>query len=274
MKNLDYNTIKSFGDEWTKFNQKNIDEIELKKIFNSYFKIFPWHKIKKNSEGFDAGSGSGRWAKFVAPRVKVLNCIEPSKAINVAKKNLINLKNIKYYKSTIKDLKIKSESQDFGYILGVLHHITDTESALKSCVKILKKGSPLLIYIYYNFENRPFWFKLLWQISNIFRKLIFRLPRKIKFFICDIIAVLVYYPLSKTALILEKIHFPVKNFPLRAYRDKSFYTMRTDARDRFGTPIEKRFSKKQVKDLMKKCGLEKIRFKSGNPYWLSIGYKK
>ena len=50
--------------------------------------------------------------------------------------------------------------------------------------------------------------------------------------------------------------------------------MRTDSRDRFGTPIEKRFSKKQIKNLMKKCGLEKIKFKNEDPYWLSIGYRE
>ena len=47
MKISDRKTIQSFGDEWTRFNQKNIDNSELMKIFNSYFEIFPWHKIKK-----------------------------------------------------------------------------------------------------------------------------------------------------------------------------------------------------------------------------------
>ena len=33
------------------------------------------------------GCGSGRWANFIAPKVKILNCIEPSKqALDVAKK--------------------------------------------------------------------------------------------------------------------------------------------------------------------------------------------
>lgn len=274
MKNSDYKTIESFGDEWNRFDQKKVDNLELKKIFNSYFEIFPWSKINKNSVGFDAGCGSGRWAKFVAPRVKELNCIEPSKAIKTAKKNLSGLKNIKFHNSTIQNLKIKSDSQDFGYVLGVLHHISDTESALKSCVKLLKKGAPLLIYVYYNFENRPLWFIFLWQISNIFRKLICRLPTKIKFLVCDIIAVLFYYPLSKIYFFLEKNNFLIKNLPLVSYRNKSLYTMRTDSRDRFGTPIEKRFSKKQIKNLMKKCGLEKIKFKNEDPYWLSIGYRE
>ena len=34
------------------------------------------------------GCGTGRWAKFVAPKVNKLNCIDPSLSIKVAKKKL------------------------------------------------------------------------------------------------------------------------------------------------------------------------------------------
>ena len=80
-----------------------------------------------------------------------LYCIEPSKAINIAKKNLFNFKNVVFIKGDVNNPKLKSDSQDFGYSLGVLHHIPNTEKAIKSCVKLLKPGAPLLIYIYYFF---------------------------------------------------------------------------------------------------------------------------
>ena len=50
--------------------------------------------------------------------------------------------------------------------------------------------------------------------------------------------------------------------------------MRTDALDRFGTRLEKRFSKKQIKVMMEKAGLENISFSNSIPFWLSIGTKK
>ena len=50
--------------------------------------------------------------------------------------------------------------------------------------------------------------------------------------------------------------------------------MRTDARDRFGTPLERRFSKKEIIKMMKKTGLEKIKFNSLPPYWTAISFKK
>ena len=75
MRNLDKNVVKDFGAEWKEYNQRNIENEELEIIFNNYFKIFPFHLVSKNSEGFDMGCGSGRWAKFIAPKVKKLNCI-------------------------------------------------------------------------------------------------------------------------------------------------------------------------------------------------------
>ena len=50
--------------------------------------------------------------------------------------------------------------------------------------------------------------------------------------------------------------------------------MRTDSRDRFGSPMEKRYSKNQIRQMMKDAGLEKIKFKNSVPFWTVVGYKK
>ena len=96
MKNRDEKVIEDFGDEWTKFNYENLEHSKLKESFTQYFDIFPWDLLPKDAVGFDMGCGTGRWAKYVAPKVKTLNCIEPSNAIIVAKKNLRKNKNIKF----------------------------------------------------------------------------------------------------------------------------------------------------------------------------------
>ena len=86
MTNKDEKVIEEFGDEWTKFDYEALDEQKLEENFWQYFAIFPWDKLPKDAIGFDMGCGSGRWAKFVASKVHTLNCIEPSNAIDVAKK--------------------------------------------------------------------------------------------------------------------------------------------------------------------------------------------
>ena len=274
MKNLDRKTVKSFGDEWVHFDQSGMNGKEAYKIFKSYFSIFPWKKISKFSEGFDMGCGSGRWAKFIAPKVGLLHCVDPSIAIQVAQKKLKKFNNIKYHQKSLDNSGLKEKSQDFGYSLGVLHHVPNTRMAINSCIRLLKPGAPFLLYIYYSFDNRPGWFKYLWLISNYARLLVHRLPKFLKFFICDIIAIFIYYPIARFILLIKKIGFDLKNFPLYFYRSRSFYTMRTDSRDRFGTPLEKRFTKKEIYKMMQQSGLEKISFKNSPPFWTAIGFKK
>lgn len=274
MKNLDKKTVKSFGDEWAHFDQSGMSNKEAYKIFKSYFSIFPFDKLSKSAEGFDMGCGSGRWAKFVAPKVGLLHCVDPSIAIKVAKKNLKKFKNINYHKKSLDKSGLKEKSQDFGYSLGVLHHVPNTKSAINSCVKLLKPGAPFLLYIYYSFDNRPRWFKFVWMISNLLRLVINRLPKFFNFLICDIIAIFIYYPIARFILLIKKIGIDFKNFPLYSYHSRSFYVMRTDSRDRFGTPLEKRFTKKQILKMMKESGLEKIKFKNSIPFWTAMGFKK
>ena len=266
--------IKSFGNEWNRFDQSDLDSKELDKIFNDYFKIFPWNSIVKNAVGFDMGCGSGRWAKVVAPRVGKLNCIEPSSAINIAKKNLKKIKNVKYINLTIDKLNLKPNSQDFGYCLGVLHHIEDTQANLNKCTSLLRKNSPFLVYLYYNFENRNFTYFLIWKLSEILRKILSNFPEILKNFFSDFFAVIFYFPMAKISLFLDKLKFNVKHIPLSYYKNLSFYTMRTDSRDRFGTYLEKRYSKKQIRIMLKKAGLHKIKFSKNAPFWCAVGFKK
>jgi SAM-dependent methyltransferase len=274
MSNQDTRVIEEFGDEWTKFNYNEVELEKLKENFDQYFSIFPWQLISMDSEGFDMGCGSGRWAQFVSPLVKKLNCIEPSQAIEVAKANLKEHTNINFYNETTDICSLNENSQDFGYSLGVLHHIPDTMEALKDCSKLLKSGAPFLIYLYYNFENKPLWFKAVWKISDYFRKFISKLPKPAKMLCCSIIAVIVYYPLARAALILENLGFNVENMPLSDYRKKPFYQCKNDALDRFGTRLEQRFSKAKIMDMLQKSGFEDINFSSHTPYWCCVAIKK
>ena len=134
--------VRSFGNEWTKFDQSKLSSKELKKVFNDYFDIFPWKKINKNSVGFDMGCGSGRWAKLVAYKVGFLNCVEPSMAIKVAKKNLKQFKNIKFINSKIEHSKLKIKSQDFGYCLGVSSSFKKYSKKFKFLYISFKKKRP------------------------------------------------------------------------------------------------------------------------------------
>ena len=280
MKNNNPNTIikkvvQDFGNEWKRFDQSTIKKSELKNIFDQYFSILPLKELNNKSVGFDLGCGSGRWAKFIAPNVKKLNCIDPSfEAISVAKKNLVKFKNINYINSEVNKKILKKNSQDFGYCLGVLHHIPDTLLGIKVCSSLLKTNAPFLIYLYYKFDNRNFLFKSLWKISDFLRLLICLLPFNIKKLFTDLLALLIYYPLARLSYIIDKFRINTSSIPLSFYKDKSFYTMRTDSLDRFGTKLEKRFTKLEIEKLLSLSGFKDIKFSKKTPFWVATCRKK
>jgi SAM-dependent methyltransferase len=272
-KNLDSRTVASFGDEWSRFDQRAMPEHEAHKVFEEYFAIFSWNDLPKKAVGFDMGCGSGRWARWVAPKVGHLHCIDPSDAIYVAMANLDNYDNVTFHQTSVDSECLPLASQDFGYSLGVLHHVPDTAAAIRSCVNLLKPGAPLLLYLYYAFDNRSWWFRALWGCSDLGRRLICKLPPWLKHAVTNVIALLVYFPLATSSRILEKLGCDVGDIPLSYYRKHSFYTMRTDARDRFGTPLEHRFTREQIKKMMEGAGLTNICFSESAPFWCAVGVK-
>ena len=62
--------------------------------------------------------------------------------------------------------------------------------------------------------------------------------------------------------------------PLSYYIGKSINVIRNDALDRFGTPLEQRFSKKEIEEMLINAGLEDIVFSERAPYWHVLGKKK
>ncbi len=272
--NKDPATIAAFGNQWARFEGVKRYPAEVKALFDRFFEIFPWDKLPPGAKGFEMGCGSGRFAQFVAPRVGKLVCVDAAPdAIRVAQKNLAHLDNVEFLNESVGHVSIADDSMDFGYTYGVLHHVPDTPKAIQDCVHLLKPGAPFLIYLYYRFDNRPAWFRLLWKVSDILRVSISRLPMGLRNVLCDILAVFVYFPLSLLAFWGEKTGFNVENWPLTDFRHASFARMRSNSRDRFGTPLEQRFTAAEIRAMLEDAGIVNIKFRDGYPYWCAVGFK-
>jgi SAM-dependent methyltransferase len=272
MQNADQDTIRGFGEEWQHFDQSALKADELKALFEQYFSIFPWSQLPPHAAGFDLGCGSGRWANLVAARVGTLHCIDPSEAaLSVARRNLQLRDNCVFHLASVGDIPLADDSMDFGYSLGVLHHVPDTAAGVRACVRKLKPGAPFLLYLYYALDNRPMWFRRIWQATNLGRLVISRLPFPLRLATSAVLAAGVYYPLARTAAVLEDLGAPVDTIPLSYYRRRPFYVMRTDALDRFGTRLEQRFTAEQIRTMMRDAGLTNIRFRDQAPFWCAVG---
>jgi hypothetical protein len=116
-------------------------------------------------------------------------------------------------------------------------------------------------------------FKTVFYLSNILRLIISRMPKGLKRFTCDVLAVLIYWPLSRFAGLLHKLnlHNLAKKIPLEPYYNKPFYNLRNDCLDRFGTRLEQRFLRSEIEEMMQDAGLTDIKFGEKSAFWHAVG---
>jgi len=264
--------IEDFGNEWLKFKDFDLKEIDF--IGSQYFDIVT-DDMLKDAYAIDFGCGTGRWSKCIASKVKFIEAIDPSNAVYSAAQLLSDNDNVRVSKVGIESVPFEDETFDFGMSIGVLHHIPDTQKAMIDCVKKIKKGGHFYVYLYYNLENRGILFRSIFGVANMFREVTSRLPKFLKQIVCDLIAILVYFPLSRMALLLTKMGMEklADRIPLAPYKDKSFMILRNDALDRFGTRLEQRFGKEEITTMMKNSGLSEITFGESMPFYHAVGKK-
>jgi len=273
--NVDRKTVESFGDEWEAFH--GFDEKEIQKLGDEYFDIINREMLNESSSVLEVGCGSGRFLKYLSDKAGLVVGVDPSDAVYAANDLLGKKENVILARATANDLPFASESFDFVYSIGVLHHIPDTQKAMQGCVDKVRRGGYFFVYLYYKLDNRGFLFRTVFYFANLLRKAVSKLPGRLKRFACDVLAVVLYMPFVGLCRLLKFLGMPVsirKKIPLYGYENKSFYIIRNDALDRFGTPLEQRFTKKQVQEMMENCGLSEIIFSNNIPYWHAVGKKK
>lgn len=270
---LDLKTVESFGKEWEKFNSFKAEDLASSAA--EYFDVWSKADIPKNASLIDVGCGTGRWSRHVADRVGFIEAIDPSNALFSAVKYNEDIQNIRFTKASVGNIPFADGSFDIAMCLGVLHHTPDTQYGIDRIYEKLKKDGWLLLYLYYSLDSRGLVYKTIFNVSTTIRKVVSSLPDFLKLPICDLIAILIYLPLVSIVKIVHAIGLRklASKLPLHYYMNKNFRIMRNDALDRFGTPLENRFSKAQIKLMLERSGFTKIIFSDNQPYWHVIAKK-
>jgi SAM-dependent methyltransferase len=270
--NLDQGVIDSFGHEWATFDYGETDTSEaLDAQFQAYCTPLDLKQFDpKESIAGDFGAGSGRWAARLTPYFSLVYALEPSDgASTVLKNKFTGEAKITVLQETVGANSIPLESLDLAMSLGVLHHIPDTGLAIKDVSRRIKPGGVFLCYLYYNLENKPTFYKLIFKVVNVVRKVISGLPQRIKQIITSAIAAVVYWPLARFSKVLSKFGINNSNIPLHHYADMPFVMLANDALDRFGTTLEQRFSKVDITEMLRAADFDvsTLKFSDIEPYW-------
>ena len=277
--NLDQNVIDGFGHEWAAFDYTETETAEaLDAQFATYCAPIDLAQFSpETSVAGDFGAGSGRWSSRLAPYFSRIYALEPSDgASKVLKTKFAGDTKIVVLQETVGANSIPVSSLDLAMSLGVLHHIPDTALAIKDVSRSIKPGGVFLYYLYYNLENKPAYYKLIFKGVNVVRRVISSLPQPVKRVSSTIIAGLVYWPLARLSKVLSQLGIDTSNLPLHHYARLPFVMLANDALDRFGTSLEQRFSKADIIEMLHSADfdLTTLKFSDTEPFWTFAVRKK
>ena len=277
--NIDNEVVDHFGKEWAKYNYLNgIASEALDEQFSAYMEPIDLSKYnEKTSIAADFGAGSGRWTERLKPYFHKIYAVEPSvAAVQVMNEKFSKDSKIRVLHEDVEKNSIPESSIDLAISLGVLHHIPDTYQAILDVSKKIKSGGTFLCYLYYKIEDKPFYYRAIFKIVNVFRFSISRMPHAMRMFIAKLIAFSIYLPLARFSKFLLKGGKDVSNIPLHHYAEMPFVMLENDALDRFGTRLEQRFNKGDIKKMLESANfdLNTLKFSEAEPFWTFAVRKK
>lgn len=277
--NLDQGVIDGFGHEWAAFDYAETETAEaLDAQFAAYCAPLDLEGFNSaTSVAGDFGAGSGRWSSRLAPYFSLVYALEPSDGANrVLKSKFTGDPKIVVLQETVGVNSIPLASLDLAMSLGVLHHIPNTALAIKDVSHSIKPGGFFLCYLYYNLENKPTYYKMIFKVVNIVRRVISASPQKVRRLSATVIAAVVYWPLARLSKLLRKLGRNISNLPLHHYADMPFVMLANDALDRFGTSLEQRFSKAEITEMLGAADfdLSTLKFSEIEPFWTFAVNKK
>ncbi|HSE33831.1 MAG TPA: methyltransferase domain-containing protein [Pyrinomonadaceae bacterium] len=264
-------TALSFGYEWQRFPEMYA---EWEKQFLDYMKPHDPQSFFKGKRVLDAGCGNGRFAYYAAKYGAEVWAIDLGPAIEVARRNTEGAGDVNIIQADLHHPPFARESFDFIYSLGVLHHLPDPEQAFHNLLRYLKPGGDIQIYLYWSPERRPIKATLLGAVSLV-RKVTTRLPHRTVYALA--------YPGAAAAFVFFvwpyrlMRHFPslrnlAEQLPMKQYADLPFRVCVNDQHDRFSAPIEFRYKRAEVEDLLDSGSLESIDV-APNYGWIGTGRK-
>lgn len=214
----------------------------------------------RGKKGIDIGSGCGYDTFIMAksnPAVKIIS-LDISEGAYKTKELTSGLGNVWVMRGSALNIPIADNTLDFAYSFGVLHHTADPERGIKEIARIIRRDSPVYLYVYEDHsENRVKHLAL--NLVKALRAVTTHIPPRalyiLSFLASPFIMVFFTFPhrffkrFKTTQALAENIPF---NF------GSSMFSLAGDLYDRFGAPIEHRFSRQEIFNLLKRNGFVNI----------------
>lgn len=259
-------TRASFGYEWTHFHRWQ-DSGEIS--FRDYFQTADLAALR-GGRVLDAGCGMGRHARQMASHARHVVGVDFSQAIAQAAINTRGAGRVDCVQADLLRLPFADATFDYVYSLGVLHHLGNTETAVRSLVATVKPGGRLRVYLYWKRHGAT---GALLRLVNAVRPVTTRLPFWLLRWLCWMLSVVLWLAVILPYRLLASAGIRgMANWPLFVYTRYPFRILYNDQFDRFSAPLEKRYDPEEVAALLESAGLRNVRVESCFG-WIAEGVK-
>ncbi len=170
-----------------------------------------------------------------------------------------HLPHVHVVRADLEHLPLRTEGAQFVYSYGVLHHLPHPAQGLRELTRVLAPEGMLVTYVYEDFQERTRVERMaLWSINRL-RAVTTLLPPRLLYGVCWGAAPLVALTCSWPAHLLRR------HPATRALADRIPYrhttqlrTLANDLYDRFGAPVEYRYSRAALETWLEEAGLLEI----------------
>jgi uncharacterized protein YbaR (Trm112 family)/SAM-dependent methyltransferase len=256
----------NYGYEWKAFSHEYKG---WEHVYKNYY-ITEDDDFFESKIGLDAGCGMGRYTMVSASKGAEMVGLDLSNAIEVSYAKSRNIPTFHAIQADIYNLPFRDNYFDFAQSLGVIHITPDPERALLSIKKTIRPEGKFFIYVYPNFKDENSLKYFLLKIIKQVRKLTVKLPSNILYWLLyPILPLILFFFYFPTCLLwhiprLRKLStiFP---YNYEQFRGRRFRDFHMNLFDRFGNPVERRYSREEMEQWMNKANFKEysLRFKDG-----------
>ena len=254
-------SIKDTRDTYSLLWENSGNAIPPKWHFNTMQEVID-EPIVRGSRGIEVGSGCGFDSFIMAknnPSFQLVS-MDISDGVYSAARLTGELKNVSVLRASSLDLPFRQETFDFCYSYGVIHHTPDPARCFDEIRRVLKKDGRIYLYLYEDHSDNV-WKKYPVKAAYFIRKLTSMLNKRLLYFLCMLMSPAIFLIFtvpskilkcfSRTRRIADQMPFNFGTHP---------FSLRWDLYDRFGAPIEFRFNRENLKDMLEKSGFTDAKF--------------
>jgi SAM-dependent methyltransferase len=209
----------------------------------------------------DAGCGMGRHMFHAAEGGARVVGVDFSRAVEAAHENTKHVERTAVVQADVMRLPFRPGTFDFVYCLGVLHHLPQPLEALRGLVDVLKDRGECRIYVYHQIARAPRWKHALFRLASLCRRVSTRLPHVVLLAACWPLSVAIWVGCVVPYRLVSRCAPNASwtgSWLFRQYAPYSFMVLVNDQFDRFSAPIERRYTRDEVEELMGAAELRSI----------------